>query len=114
MNLPHTHTCLSHIHIPLPPLPPPSLQEADRIEPILYPLLRMDLDRQGPRFVVQIGDKQIDYNETFRWGWGVGGRRWSRGGDWDRDLPPPSWSCLLRTAQCTPQDVKPYLATRNV
>ena len=43
-------------------------QEADRIEPILYPLLRMDLDRQGPRFVVQIGDKQIDYNETFRCG----------------------------------------------
>lgn len=42
------------------------IQEADRIEPILYPLLRMDLDRQGPRFVVQIGDKQIDYNETFR------------------------------------------------
>jgi dynein heavy chain 2 len=26
----------------------------------------MDLDRQGPRFVVQIGDKAIDYNETFR------------------------------------------------
>ncbi|KAG1663699.1 hypothetical protein FOA52_013267 [Chlamydomonas sp. UWO 241] len=42
------------------------IQEADRIEPLLYPLLRMDLDRQGPRFVVQIGDKQIDYNETFR------------------------------------------------
>eukprot|EP00955_Chlamydomonas_euryale_P036485 350448-Chlamydomonas_euryale.AAC.4 len=42
------------------------IQEADRIEPMLYPLLRMDLDRQGPRFVVQIGDKAIDYNETFR------------------------------------------------
>lgn len=23
--------------------------EVDRIEPILFPLLRMDLDRQGPR-----------------------------------------------------------------
>jgi dynein heavy chain 2 len=33
---------------------------------MLYPLLRMDLDRQGPRFVVQIGDKLIDYNETFK------------------------------------------------
>ncbi|GFR50179.1 hypothetical protein Agub_g12346, partial [Astrephomene gubernaculifera] len=40
--------------------------EVDRVEPILYPLLRMDLDRQGPRFVVQIGDKATDYNETFR------------------------------------------------
>mmetsp|Transcript_33539 Transcript_33539/g.74227 ORF Transcript_33539/g.74227 Transcript_33539/m.74227 type:complete len:2007 (+) Transcript_33539:3-6023(+) len=40
--------------------------EVDKIEPILYPLLRMDLDRQGPRFVVQIGDKAIDFNETFR------------------------------------------------
>ncbi|MEW5298927.1 MAG: hypothetical protein WDW36_001997 [Sanguina aurantia] len=40
--------------------------EVDRIEPILFPLLRMDLDRQGPRFVVQIGDKAIDYNDTFR------------------------------------------------
>ncbi len=28
--------------------------EVDRVEPILYPLLRMDLDRQGPRFVVQV------------------------------------------------------------
>lgn len=42
------------------------IQEADKLEPVLYPLLRMDLDRQGPRFVVQIGDKAIDYNDTFR------------------------------------------------
>lgn len=28
--------------------------EVDKVEPILYPLLRMDLDRQGPRFVVQV------------------------------------------------------------
>jgi len=42
------------------------VQEVDRIEPVLYPLLRQDLARQGPRFVVDIGDKQIDYNETFR------------------------------------------------
>eukprot|EP00798_Chlamydomonas_sp_ICE-L_P023166 gene23167-30374_t len=42
------------------------VQEVDKIEPILYPILRMDLDRQGPRFVVQIGDKQIDFNDTFR------------------------------------------------
>ncbi|KXZ45909.1 DHC7 protein [Gonium pectorale] len=40
--------------------------EVDKVEPILYPLLRRDLDRQGPRFVVQVGDKATDYNDTFR------------------------------------------------
>ncbi len=29
--------------------------EMEKVEPILYPLLRKDLDRQGPRFVVQVG-----------------------------------------------------------
>jgi len=47
-----------HVHL--------NSQEVDRIEGVLYPLLRQDLARQGPRFVVDIGDKQIDYNETFR------------------------------------------------
>lgn len=42
------------------------IQEVDGVEPILYPLLRKDLISQGPRFVVQIGDKTIDYNENFR------------------------------------------------
>lgn len=42
------------------------LQETDKIEPILVPLLRRDLERQGPRWVVHVGDKQIDYNESFR------------------------------------------------
>ncbi|XP_064610087.1 cytoplasmic dynein 2 heavy chain 1-like isoform X3 [Liolophura sinensis] len=42
------------------------IQEMDGIEPILYPLLRGDLTSQGPRFVVQIGEKTIDYNEEFR------------------------------------------------
>ena len=43
-----------------------SLEEMDGVEPILYPLLRGDLTSQGPRFVVQVGDKLIDYNEEFR------------------------------------------------
>uniref|UniRef100_A0A8C6NK20 Dynein heavy chain ATP-binding dynein motor region domain-containing protein n=1 Tax=Nothobranchius furzeri TaxID=105023 RepID=A0A8C6NK20_NOTFU len=38
----------------------------DGVEPVLYPLLRKDLIAQGPRYVVQIGDKVIDYNEDFR------------------------------------------------
>ncbi|ESO93665.1 hypothetical protein LOTGIDRAFT_209197 [Lottia gigantea] len=42
------------------------IQEIDQIEPVLYPLLRGDLTAQGPRFVVQIGEKTIDYNEEFR------------------------------------------------
>ena len=41
------------------------LGEVDEIAPILVPLLRKDLVRQGPRFVVQVGDKAIDYNESF-------------------------------------------------
>ena len=58
-NLPHTTTTITHA------------QEVDRIEPVLYPLLRHDLARQGPRFVVDVGDKQIDYNDTFRSGFAV-------------------------------------------
>ncbi|CAG2190736.1 DNCH2 [Mytilus edulis] len=42
------------------------IQEVDGVEPVLYPLLRGDLHAQGPRFVVQIGEKTIDYNEEFR------------------------------------------------
>ncbi|XP_077466766.1 cytoplasmic dynein 2 heavy chain 1 isoform X1 [Stigmatopora argus] len=42
------------------------IQEMDEVEPVLYPLLRRDLIAQGPRYVVQIGDKVIDYNEDFR------------------------------------------------
>lgn len=42
------------------------IQEMDGVEPVLYPLLRRDLVAQGPRYVVQIGDKIIDYNEDFR------------------------------------------------
>ncbi|KAK6172722.1 hypothetical protein SNE40_016326 [Patella caerulea] len=42
------------------------IQEVDGIEPVLYPLLRGDLTAQGPRYVVQIGEKIIDYNEEFR------------------------------------------------
>ena len=41
------------------------IQEADGVEPLLFPLLRGDLTSQGPRYVVQIGDKTIDYNEEF-------------------------------------------------
>ncbi|XP_062407923.1 dynein cytoplasmic 2 heavy chain 1 [Sardina pilchardus] len=42
------------------------IQEVDGVEPVLYPLLRRDLIAQGPRYMVQIGEKVIDYNEDFR------------------------------------------------
>ncbi|KAI5098641.1 cytoplasmic dynein 2 heavy chain 1, partial [Silurus meridionalis] len=42
------------------------IQEMDGVEPVLYPLLRRDLIAQGPRYVVQIGEKVVDYNEDFR------------------------------------------------
>jgi len=41
------------------------VQEVDGIEPFLFPLLRRDLSRQGPRQVVQLGEKMCDYNEGF-------------------------------------------------
>jgi dynein heavy chain 2 len=40
--------------------------EVDDVEPMLVPLIRRDLIHQGPRWVVQVGDKVIDYNENFR------------------------------------------------
>jgi len=41
------------------------IQEVDGIETILFPLLRRDLLRQGPRQVVQLGDKVCDFNDGF-------------------------------------------------
>ena len=42
------------------------IQELDFIEPILFPILRKELAHQGPRWVVNIGEKPIDYNPNFR------------------------------------------------
>ena len=42
------------------------IQEMDTIEPVLYPIMRRDLQSQGPRYVVQIGDKVVDYNADFK------------------------------------------------
>jgi dynein heavy chain 2 len=41
------------------------IQELDSIEPLLIPILKKDLRRFGSRLMLQIGDKQIDFNETF-------------------------------------------------
>jgi dynein heavy chain 2 len=42
------------------------IEEVDKIEPILYSIVRKDLERQGLRWVVEVGDKTVDYNENFR------------------------------------------------
>jgi dynein heavy chain 2 len=38
----------------------------NRIDAALVPILRRDLVAQGPRYVVQIGDKSVDYNDNFQ------------------------------------------------
>jgi len=41
------------------------IQEVDGIENFLFTVLRRDFNRQGPRMVVQLGEKMTDYNENF-------------------------------------------------
>eukprot|EP01063_Lacrimia_lanifica_P011176 TRINITY_DN1797_c1_g1_i1.p1 TRINITY_DN1797_c1_g1~~TRINITY_DN1797_c1_g1_i1.p1 ORF type:complete len:4267 (+),score=1793.68 TRINITY_DN1797_c1_g1_i1:109-12909(+) len=40
--------------------------ECDGIEPILYPIMRKDLISQGPKKVVPIGEKLVDWQDTFK------------------------------------------------
>ena len=42
------------------------VQEVDAVDPMLVPVLRKDLSRQGPRMAVRVGDKMVDYNDGFR------------------------------------------------
>lgn len=44
-----------------------AIEEVDRIEPILYPILRRDVDHHGGlHSTVLIGDKEVEYNDGFR------------------------------------------------
>eukprot|EP00899_Mesostigma_viride_P029629 jgi/Mesvir1/9851/Mv22388-RA.1 len=65
------------------------IQEVDAIPAILYPLLRRDFAHQGPRLTVQIGEKSIDFNESF--GLFLVTR------DPDPDLPPDAVSLVSMT-----------------
>jgi len=47
-----------------PPTPPP--RACRRLEPVLYPLARRDLAMNGPRAVVRVGDRTVDFHENFR------------------------------------------------
>jgi len=42
------------------------VQEVDQVIPMLYPILRRDLFRKDSRMVVQVGEKAVDYNDSFR------------------------------------------------
>ena len=42
------------------------MEDVREIRPVLVPILKRDLHRQGPRQMISIGDKQIDFNENFR------------------------------------------------
>eukprot|EP00759_Apiculatamorpha_spiralis_P039816 PhF_6_TR38629/c0_g1_i1/m.57632/K10414/DYNC2H, DNCH2; dynein heavy chain 2, cytosolic len=40
--------------------------EVDKVDPILYPIMRKDLVSLGPKKVVQVGDKTVDWQDSFR------------------------------------------------
>ncbi|XP_069679211.1 cytoplasmic dynein 2 heavy chain 1 isoform X2 [Periplaneta americana] len=42
------------------------IEEMDSIDPVLFPILRGDFINQGPRKVVQVGEKLIDYHDDFQ------------------------------------------------
>jgi dynein heavy chain 2 len=42
------------------------VQEISEIDPVLFPLIRKVLIKHGPRYVIELGDKTIDYNEDFK------------------------------------------------
>lgn len=42
------------------------VEEMTELDVTLHPILRRDLLKQGPRYVIQFGDKVVDYNENFK------------------------------------------------
>ncbi|KAK6637824.1 hypothetical protein RUM44_008246 [Polyplax serrata] len=42
------------------------IEEVDEVHPILVPLLRKDIICQGPREIIYVGDKPVDYNRDFK------------------------------------------------
>lgn len=42
------------------------IEDVREIRSILIPILKKDLTRSGPRQVITFGDKQIDFNESFK------------------------------------------------
>lgn len=42
------------------------VNEIDQVEPLYFNILRKDLKKQGPRMVVSIGEKVVDWSDQFR------------------------------------------------
>jgi dynein heavy chain 2 len=42
------------------------IKEIDQIDAMLVPLLKQDFTKQGPRVVINVGEKLVDWNETFK------------------------------------------------
>ncbi|KAJ3215292.1 Cytoplasmic dynein 2 heavy chain 1 [Dinochytrium kinnereticum] len=42
------------------------VEDISSIEPIFYPVLKRELIKQGPRFMIALGDKTVDFNENFQ------------------------------------------------
>ncbi|KAJ3098912.1 Cytoplasmic dynein 2 heavy chain 1 [Phlyctochytrium planicorne] len=42
------------------------VEDVNTIEPLLYPVLKRELIKQGPRFMISLGEKTVDFNENFR------------------------------------------------
>ncbi|KAG6550186.1 hypothetical protein Mapa_008144 [Marchantia paleacea] len=42
------------------------VQDVDEIEPLLFPLLRNDLERQNSKWTVRVGGKVVDFDENFQ------------------------------------------------
>ncbi|KAH9247140.1 hypothetical protein BASA81_015283 [Batrachochytrium salamandrivorans] len=42
------------------------VQDTSHLDHVFIPIIRGDLQKQGPRFVVEVGEKLIDYNPEFK------------------------------------------------
>ncbi|KAJ3116477.1 Cytoplasmic dynein 2 heavy chain 1 [Phlyctochytrium bullatum] len=42
------------------------VEDISSIEPIFFPILKRDFVKQGPRYMITLGDKTVDYNDKFQ------------------------------------------------
>ena len=42
------------------------IKEVDKIDQVYFPLLKKDFKKVGPRMVVQLGEKIVDWNDNFK------------------------------------------------
>lgn len=42
------------------------IEEVEDVHAVLIPLLRKDIIYQGPRQIIYVGEKPVDYNKSFK------------------------------------------------